>query len=201
MQKKGHNKAHRYDLNQISYYIEANEDYIPYFGDSYHGNMHDSKTFGTMVDAIPESSILILDRGYNSSKDIQKIRNRKYTGALVQSDYMGISVKKDSFIETRKVVYGMDHRIIVYHSSKIGRKRIMAFRKTFRKAYVKVRGTMDSGDSDALVRERIYLKSIQLQEKILLHDVIIASEKMHSRLEMLRKLHCSQAYPIFREMR
>ena len=161
--------------------------------------MHDSKTFGTMVDAIPESSILILDRGYNSSKDIQKIRNRKYTGALVQSDYMGISVKKDSFIETRKVVYGMDHRIIVYHSSKIGRKRIMAFRKTFRKVYVKVRSIMDSGDSDALVRARIYLESMQLQETILLPDVTIASEKMHSRLEMLGKLHCSQAYPIFRD--
>ena len=37
-------KAHRYDLNQISYYIEANEDYILFYGDSYPGNMHDSKT-------------------------------------------------------------------------------------------------------------------------------------------------------------
>ena len=31
----------------------------------------------------------------------------------------------------------------------------MAFMKTFRKAYVKVRSIMESGDSDALVREGI----------------------------------------------
>ena len=188
--KKGHNNAHRYDLNQISYYIEANEDYIPFYGDSYPGNMHDSKTFGTMVDAIPESSILIFDRGYNSSKNIQKIWNRKYIGALVQSDHMdlmGIPVKKDYFIETVKTVYGIDHRIIVYHSSKLERKRIMAFMKTFRKAYVKVRSIMESGDSDALVRAGIYLESMQLQETILLHDVTVTSERMHSRLEMLGK--------------
>ncbi|MEM3191991.1 MAG: hypothetical protein QW292_07875 [Candidatus Parvarchaeota archaeon] len=31
MAKKGHNKAYRYDLNQMSYYIVANYDYIPLF--------------------------------------------------------------------------------------------------------------------------------------------------------------------------
>ncbi|MEM3290958.1 MAG: hypothetical protein QW046_05525 [Candidatus Micrarchaeaceae archaeon] len=31
MAKRGHNKAYRYDLNQVSYYIGANYDYIPLF--------------------------------------------------------------------------------------------------------------------------------------------------------------------------
>ena len=61
---------------------------MPFYGNSYPGNMHDSGTFGMIVDAIPESSILIFDREYNSSKNIQKIRDRKYIGALVQSDHM-----------------------------------------------------------------------------------------------------------------
>ena len=63
----------------------------------------------------------------------------------------------------------------------------MAFMKTFRKAYVKVRSIMESGDSDALVRAGIYLESMQLQETILLPDVTVTSERMHSRLEMLGK--------------
>ena len=186
--KKGHNKAVRYDLNQISCYIEVNEDYTPFYGDSYPGNMYDTKTFGMMVDAVLESSILIFDRRYNSGKNIKKIRNKKYIGALVQSDHMdlmGIPANKDSFIETRKTVYGIDHRIIVYHSSKLERRRIMEFMKTFRKAYVKVRSIMESGDSDALVQERTYLESMQFQETILLPDVTIAGERMHSRLDAL----------------
>ena len=44
MAKKGHNKKHRYDLNQVSYYIASNYDYIPFAGDSYAGNIPDVKT-------------------------------------------------------------------------------------------------------------------------------------------------------------
>ncbi len=66
MAKKGHNKKHRYDLNQISYYIAANYDYIPLYGESYAGNMHDSKTFESIINNIPDNSTLIFDRGYNS---------------------------------------------------------------------------------------------------------------------------------------
>ena len=63
----------------------------------------------------------------------------------------------------------------------------MAFMKTFRKAYVKAKNIMETGDSDALVRARIYLESTQLQESILLPDVTIAGDRMHSRLEMFGK--------------
>ena len=39
MARKGHNKKHRYDLNQVSYYIAANYDYIPLFWNAYAGNV------------------------------------------------------------------------------------------------------------------------------------------------------------------
>jgi len=66
MAKKGNNKKHPYDLNQISYYIAANYDYIPLNGESYVGNVHDSMEFKWIIENIPENSILIFDRGYNS---------------------------------------------------------------------------------------------------------------------------------------
>jgi transposase len=84
MAKKGHNKKHRYDLNQISYYIAANYDYIPLYGESYAGNMHDSKTFESIINNIPDNSILIFDRGYNSKSNIDLIGDRRYIGALKQ---------------------------------------------------------------------------------------------------------------------
>jgi len=61
MAKKGHNKKHRYDLNQISYYIAANYDYIPLYGESYAGNVHDSRTFHRIIENMPGNSTLIFD--------------------------------------------------------------------------------------------------------------------------------------------
>ncbi|MGP6240449.1 hypothetical protein ACNF40_08625 [Cuniculiplasma sp. SKW4] len=62
MERKEHNKKHRYDLNQISYYIAANYDYLPLYGESYPGNMHDSRTFESIIGNIPANSKLIFDR-------------------------------------------------------------------------------------------------------------------------------------------
>ena len=69
LQKKMKKRAYRYDLNQISYNMEADEDCIPFYGGSYLWKMNDLKTFGTMVNAIPESIILIFNRGYDSSEN------------------------------------------------------------------------------------------------------------------------------------
>ncbi len=48
MARRRHNNKHRYDLNQISYYIAASYDYIPFDGDSYAGNIPDVKTLHMM---------------------------------------------------------------------------------------------------------------------------------------------------------
>ncbi|EQD26381.1 transposase IS4 family protein [mine drainage metagenome] len=69
--KRGHNKKHRYDLNQVSYYIAANYDYIPFYGDSYPGNIPDVSTFRMIVDSTPSDAVLIFDRGYNSKDNVE----------------------------------------------------------------------------------------------------------------------------------
>ncbi|MHB1648154.1 MAG: IS1634 family transposase [Cuniculiplasma sp.] len=188
MAKKGHNKKHRYDLNQVSYYIGSNYDYIPLFWNSYAGNIHDSKTFPEMVKHMPENATIIFDRGYNSKDNIDILKDRKYIGALILSDHkdlVDLQVGNDSFIETRKKVYGKDHRILVYHSSKLQNKRVRTFMKSFRKVYMKAKRLVESGDSDAMEQARFFLESKNLNETIILPDMHINSERMSHRIRML----------------
>ena len=190
MAKRGHNKKHRYDLNQISYYIAASYDYIPFDGDSYAGNIPDVKTFDMILDNTPENAILIFDRGYNSSSNVKKMGRRKYLGALVQSDHMDlmtIPMERDSYFETSKNVYGKDHRIVVYHSSKLERKNIISFMRRFSNVYMKVRKIVESGDSDSMEKARLYLEAEKLNETILLPSLAINRERMRDRLSVLGK--------------
>ncbi|EQD36911.1 transposase-like protein, partial [mine drainage metagenome] len=118
------------------------------------------------------------------------MRKRKYLGALIQSDHndlMAIPVENDSFTETRKNVYGRDHRIIVYHSSKLEKKHMMTFMKRFRKVYLKVRKIMESGDSDSMEKAGYYLEAENLNETIILPSMRINSERMRERFSMMGK--------------
>ncbi|MEM0195829.1 MAG: transposase [Thermoplasmatales archaeon] len=65
----------------MSYYIGANYDYIPLFWNAYAGNINDSRTFPEMAKQIPEDSIIIFDRGYNSAENVKILQGRKYIGA------------------------------------------------------------------------------------------------------------------------
>ena len=190
MAKKGHNKKHRYDLNQISYYIGANYDYIPLFWNSYAGNIHDSKTFPEMVRQMPEDSIMIFDRGYNSKSNIDILGERRYIGALKQFDHhdiMKLEVEHDSHIEIKKNVYGKDHRIILYHSSSLERRKREIFMKRMEKVILKAKKIMDSGDSDSIHKARIYLESENLNETIILPSLEINQKRMNERLSMMGK--------------
>jgi transposase len=190
MAKRGHNKKHRYDLDQISYYIAANYDYIPLYGESYAGNVHDSKTFHWIVENMPVNSTLIFDRGYNSKANIDLMINRGYIGALKQSDHhdiMGIDVGKDAQIELMRNVYGRYHRIVLYHSSSLENRQRSKFMKHIGKVTERVRKIMDSGDYDSMEKARIYLESENLNETILLPSLEIDQERMHERMSMMGK--------------
>jgi transposase len=190
MAKRGHNKKHRYDLDQISYYIAANYDYIPLYGESYAGNVHDSKTFHWIVENMPVNSTLIFDRGYNSKANIDLMINRGYIGALKQSDHhdiMGIDVGKDAHIELMRNVYGRYHRIVLYHSSSLENRQRSKFMKHIGKVTERVRKIMDSGDYDSMEKARIYLESENLNETILLPSLEIDQERMHERMSMMGK--------------
>jgi transposase len=188
--KKGHNKKHRYDLNQISYYIAANYDYIPLYSESYAGNIHDSKTFETIISNMPDNSTLIFDRGYNSKSNIELIYNRRYIGALKQSDHhdiMKLDVERDSYIELIRNVYGKEHRIVLYHSSSLENRQRSKFMKRIERVAERVKRIMDSGDSDSLNKARAYLESENLNETILLPSLEINQERMDERLSMMGK--------------
>jgi transposase len=190
MARKGHNKKHRYDLNQISYYIAANYDYIPLYGESYAGNVHDSKTFESIISNMPENSTLIFDRGYNSKSNIDLISGRRYIGALKQSDHhdiMRLDVEMDSHIELTRNVYGKDHRIILYHSSSLEKRRREKFMKRMEKVILRAKKIMESGDSDSMEKARIYLETEKLNETILLPSLEINQERMHDRISMMGK--------------
>ena len=190
MAKKGHNKKHRYDLNQVSYYIASSYDYIPLYFESYAGNIHDSKTFESIIGNIPVSSTLIFDRGYNSKNNIKLISDRKYIGALKQSDYhdiMELDVENDSYIELSRNAYGKEHRIILYHSQSLEKRKRLKFMKRLEKVMARVKRIIDSGDSDSMERARIYLESENLNETILLPSLEINQERMDQRLSMMGK--------------
>ena len=188
--KRGHNKAHRYDLNQVAYYIAANYDYVPFYGDAYPGNMHDSGTFGEILANTPLDAIMIFDRGYNSWQNVELLGKRRYIGALVQSDHedlMSIPMEADSFAETTKRVYRKVHRIIVYHSSILQRKHTKSFMKHFRKEYAKERCFMESDNSDREERARTFLEAMKLNETIVLPYLKVDRERMLSRFRMFGK--------------
>jgi hypothetical protein len=187
MSKRGNNKKHRYDLNQVSYYIAASYDYIPMDGDSYPGNVHDSRTFSMIVERLPKDATLIFDRGYNSTDNIKMLSGRKYLGSLIQSDHMALMnypLERDSFFETYRTVYGEYHRIVVYHSSRLERKRVKSFMKEFRTVYGRVKEIVGRGDSDSLEKARLYLESRNLNETILLPDLRIDQERLNARFRM-----------------
>ena len=190
MAKKGHNKKHRYDLNQVSYYIASTYDYIPLYGESYPGNIHDSKTFENIVKNIPEDSTLIFDRGYNSKDNIDMISNRRYIGALKQSDNHGImeiNVKEDSYIELIRNVYGRDHRIILYHSKSLETRKKNKFMKHLAKVMERAKKIIDSDDSDSMEKARMLLESEHLNETVLLPSLEIDGERMEYHMSMMGK--------------
>jgi len=188
MAKRGHNKKHRYDLNQISYYIASNYDYIPLFFNSYAGNIHESRTFPEIIRQIPENAIVIFDRGYNSLENINMLEGRKYIGSLTLSDHpdlVDLPIKDDSFIEYEKNVYGKNHRIIVYHSSRLQKMREISFMKNFNKVYMKTKKIIESGDYDSIERARIYLESMNMSETIRIPDMSIDENRIRRKIRML----------------
>lgn len=190
MAKKGHNKTHRYDLNQISYYIASNHDYIPLYFESYPGNVHDSKTFQWIVSHVPEGSTLIFDRGYNSKDNIDMITDRKYIGALKKSDHhdiMGLKVDRNAHVEIHAYVYGKDHRVILYHSQSLEERHKIRFMKNMNRVMSRVKRIMDTGDSDCVEKARMYLEAEHLNETILLPDMRINQDRMDHKMSMMGK--------------
>ena len=75
---------------------------------------------------------------------------------------MELSVENDSHIELSRNVYGREHRIILYHSQSLEKRRRAKFMKRMEKVMARVKKIMDSGDSDSMDKARLYLESENL---------------------------------------
>ena len=93
----------------------------------------------------------------------------------------------DSYIELTRNIYGKEHRIVLYHSSSLERRKKEKFMKKMSKVIFKVKKIMDSDNSDSLERARVYLESENLNETILLPSLQINQERMEERLSMMGK--------------
>jgi transposase len=81
--KKGFNKKHRNDKNQVGVALVTNEDNIPFMHETYAGNIHDSTEFPELIDGIvnyltdlkinTEDITLVFDKGNNSTDNIGKL--------------------------------------------------------------------------------------------------------------------------------
>jgi transposase len=100
---------------------------------------------------------------------------------------MKLDVGKDSHIELMRNVYGKDHRIILYHSSSLEKRKTEMFMKRMGKVILSVKKIIDSGNSDAMDKARIYLKSENMNETVLLPSLAINQERMDERLSMMGK--------------
>ena len=98
---------------------------------------------------------------------------------------MKLEVGKDSHIELMRNVYGKDHRIILYHSSSLEKRKTERFMRRMEKVILKARKIMDSGDSDAMDRARIYLESENLNETILLPSFETDQKRIDEHLSMM----------------
>src|SRR4030042_1558347 len=94
--KKGFNKKHRYDKNQVGVALVTNEDNIPFLHETYAGNIHDSTEFPELIDGIvnyltdlkinTEDITLVFDKGNNST-------DNKATYTLQKESYLSRKAK------------------------------------------------------------------------------------------------------------
>ncbi len=194
MARKGHNKKHRYDLNQVSYYIAANFDYVPFYGESYPGNVFDGNTFKMIIANIPDWAIIIFDAGYDSAENIELIIDKKYIGSLRPSDnidLLDIPVEQyeNGYYETRKFTLGREHRIIIYFSEKRKIKEEKSLLKKIRKVMDKAQGILSSGLSNKYEKIMRILEDNHLQETILIKDgtLVIDQDRLNKKIERMGK--------------
>jgi hypothetical protein len=100
---------------------------------------------------------------------------------------MKLEVGKDSHMELMRNVYGKDHRIILYHSSSLEKRKTEMFMKKMGKIILNICKIMHSGDSDAMDKARIYLESENMNETILLPSLAINQHRSDERLSMMGK--------------
>ncbi len=124
--KKGFNKKHRYDKNQVGVGLVTNEDNIPFMHETYAGNIHDSTEFPELIDGIvnyltdlkinTEDITLVFDKGNNSTDNIGKLISKMSFVASAKfdqaEDLLDISLEDFNHVYTNS----KDHEIFGYRT-------------------------------------------------------------------------------------
>ena len=103
MAKRGYNKKLRFDLNQGSYYIAANYDYILLFWNSYAGNICDSRTFSEMITCFQWNYRSVLFQ-----QIICRIFVDNYSCTVRRSCFLSLRRREKIFILNGKISYYMN---------------------------------------------------------------------------------------------
>ena len=127
--KKGHNKKHRNDKNQINVALAADQENIPFMHETYPGNIHDSVEFPTLIDGIvnrltdlkinTEDITLVFDKGNNSEKNIDRLISKMSFVASAKSEQA--ETLMDILLDDFKYLYtnSKEHEIFGYRTKHI----------------------------------------------------------------------------------
>ena len=124
--KKGFNKKHRYDKNQVGVALVTNRDNIPFMHETYAGNIHDSTEFSVLIDGIvnyltelkikTEDMVVVFDKGNNSTDNIGKLISKMSFVASAKFDQAEVLL--DISLDEFKNLYtnSKDHEIYGYRT-------------------------------------------------------------------------------------
>ena len=150
--RRGHNKQKRNDLKQFNLALLTTKDFLlPLLHHVYEGQKNDVSTFPDYLemmlkrlkDIIPqlEDITLVFDKGNNSKKAIEKLKEVGYVGSLsIYSHKDLIKVPYDVYHEvelsdgkkvlcyrTKKLLWGKEHTILIKKSDKLKEGQIRGF--------------------------------------------------------------------------
>ena len=150
--RRGHNKQKRNDLKQFNLALLTTKDFLlPLLHHVYEGQKNDVSTFPDYLemmlkrlkDIIPqlEDITLVFDKGNNSKKAIEKLKEVGYVGSLsIYSHKDLIKVPYDIYHEvelsdgkkvlcyrTKKLLWGKEHTILIKKSDKLKEGQIRGF--------------------------------------------------------------------------
>ena len=126
--KKGKSKEKRYDKNLVGLGLAVSDTSVPFFHETYSGNIQDSKSFAMIFDKIVErlesidvpheDIVLVIDKGCNSKKNIGKVISKMHIVGSVKKnqaeELYNVSLDEfDLLYETKK-----KHKVLGYRIKK-----------------------------------------------------------------------------------
>lgn len=198
--EKGHNKQMRNDKNQLalSLFVGENSE-LPYDYNCYPGSTHDSKHTETILPEAKEklsiygreSITLVFDKGNNSPKNFEALKNFFFVGSLpkdkieVQDLLRGtfrkcyINSQKNQIysVSEMKTIYRMECKVVVSFNEKLKEKQLHSIEKNIGKTLIKFDGLKNHRYKDQKVGLKALFEILPKKNNVFRYDVIKENEK------------------------